>query len=294
VLKVPRVVAVLRAAATLTPIAPDLLAAGALPGLWDTPEVTVQHIVTYFSGSHVVTMPREGYDETLAIPRAEAGVVEQAIRTAVKEGTLWLTAGQASIYKEDIPAGLLDAEAVLQAPPQAVSALDAVHLTLPNAQPGATTTAQAIADALSARAGKPLSWSIVRDAISSALRAQYLELAGGATWPCDATATQSVILQVPVPKAPGQEKPPTLIHEPTGTGMLFGPKAGTLTAQANLGPIELQELGEQASVILKEADGLDVTFHITIEFKGLSSPSPHVVARINQVLQGISADLRLV
>jgi deferrochelatase/peroxidase EfeB len=56
---------------------------------------------------------------------------------------------------------------------------------LPEAQSGATTTAQAVADTLSARAGKPLPWSIVRDAISSALRAQYLELAARARGACN-------------------------------------------------------------------------------------------------------------
>lgn len=86
-LKEPSLEAMLPEAAMLTSIAPDLLAPNVLPGLWDTPEIMVQHSVTYFSRSHVVTIPRESYEEAMAIPRAEAGVVEQVIRTTVKEGT---------------------------------------------------------------------------------------------------------------------------------------------------------------------------------------------------------------
>ena len=83
----------------------------------------------YFAGGRVVHLPREGYEEPVTIPQAEGEVIEAAAHAAVKEGTLWLTAGPASIFAEDIPAGILTAEALLHAPPQPVSALEVVEQT---------------------------------------------------------------------------------------------------------------------------------------------------------------------
>ena len=56
-------------------------------------------------------MGKDGYEESVAIPRADPAVVESAVGTAVKDGILWLVSGPASILSEEIPAGLLTDDA---------------------------------------------------------------------------------------------------------------------------------------------------------------------------------------
>ena len=98
--------------ATLTEIPGSLLAPGALPGLWDGPEVTVKGLHDYFSGSRTVQVSRNGYEEPLIVPRAEKAAVEEAVR----EGTLSLASGPASLLAEGVPPGVLSDVTVLQAP----------------------------------------------------------------------------------------------------------------------------------------------------------------------------------
>jgi len=290
-LKDPSLEAVLPEAATLTSIEPALLAPNSLPNLWDGDQITMQQINDYFSGSHVITIPRDRYDENVAVPHAETDVIEQTIRAAVRDGKLWLILGQASLYKEDIPDGLLIGAATLQAPPQTISAMEIVPQTLPDAWAGETATAQTIADVLSARVGKPLPWTTVRDAIDGAIRARYLEPVNGMALPSDATGAQAVALRVPQAQPKSEQKPTNQIHETLAPFVVTKP--GKLVAHAELRPMQLAELGEESGAILKEADGLDVTFRVTIELDGSSQASPDVVARINEMLQGISSDLHL-
>ena len=57
--------------ATLSDIGHALLGYNALPGLWPTEEITVKDIHDFFSGEHTVTVPREGYDDTVSIPACD-------------------------------------------------------------------------------------------------------------------------------------------------------------------------------------------------------------------------------
>ena len=59
---------------------------------------SVQQVYDYFAGDHAVTLPREGYEETLVIPKVRTGTrVDAAVLQAVEQGLIWLTSGPASI-----------------------------------------------------------------------------------------------------------------------------------------------------------------------------------------------------
>ena len=209
-LKDPSLEVLLPEAATLTALSPRLLAPGVLPGLWQTSELTLREIREYFAGGHVVHLPREGYEEPVTIPQAEGEVIEAAVHAAVKEGTLWLTSGPASVFTEDIPAGILTDAALLHAPPQPVSALEVVEQNLPDAWRNGTTTALAVSTALSKKVGKTLPWATVREALDGALRARLLERTpDSGPWPCDYVGAEALKLQVP--HEPEREYP----HIPT-------------------------------------------------------------------------------
>jgi len=166
--------------------------------LWKTPTVTVREVLDYFIGNKTMAIAKEGYTETLIIPKADKSAVEVAIRGAVENGKLWLISGPASILGEPIPAGVLTEGAELSGPPSPIPASDVLSGTLPEAWGGEETTAVAIAAALSQKYGRPLPWAAVRDAIDGSIRASYLELTlDSGTWPCPLSAAQSVKVRVP-------------------------------------------------------------------------------------------------
>jgi hypothetical protein len=283
-LKDPSLEVILPEAATLTALSSRLLAPGVLPGLWQTSELTLKEVREYFVGGHVVPLPREGYEELVTIPQAEGEVIEAAVHAAVKEGTLWLTSGPASIFAEDIPAGILTDEALLHAPPQSVSALEVVEQNLPEAWSNGTTTALAVSTALSKKVGKTLPWATVREALDGALRARLIERTpDSGPWPCDYVGAEALKLQVP--HEPEREYP--LIDTPPQL------VPGMLVAEAELRLNELQDLADSIASIRQAAVGFDLKFRLRLELSGASRPPDDMVAKINLLLQDISEQLRL-
>lgn len=281
-LKEPGLEVVLPEAATLTELPPALLAPEVLPGLWHAAEITLADVCAYFAGGRVVKVAKEGYEEPITIPKVERAVIEAAVHAAVRDGKLWLTAGPASIYAEEIPAGILTDDTRLQAPPRDVSALEVLPDNLPEAWSGETTTALVIAVALSNKAGKTLPWVAVRKAIDGACRARYLErTADSGNWPCDFAGATGVELRVP------KEEPHPRVDE------RLVPKPGVLIAAAELRPNQIQDLAEQVSEVAKIAVGHDLRFHLRIELGGASRPPDDVIMKMNQVLQEVSGELRL-
>jgi hypothetical protein len=96
---------VLPEAAELTQIDGGLLAPGALPALWPeaAESIALGDVLAFFDGSHACKVQREGYEEVFPVPKAAREVVEEAVKEAVRAGSVWLTAGPASIYREDNP-----------------------------------------------------------------------------------------------------------------------------------------------------------------------------------------------
>ena len=70
---------VLSEAGTLAELDGALLAPGRLPGLWLGDALAVRQVYAYFQGGHAVSLDKGGYEEPLAIPRAEPATVDAAI-----------------------------------------------------------------------------------------------------------------------------------------------------------------------------------------------------------------------
>ncbi|MEW6032534.1 MAG: DUF499 domain-containing protein [Bacillota bacterium] len=281
--KDPSLEVVLPQGAALTELAPSLLEPGALPGLWPQEgRFRVGDLYAYFAGGHSVAVSRGTYEETVVIPAAPREVVDVAVRAAVREAKVWLLAasGAASVCEEDIPPGLLTENATLQGPPEPLSPTSILPDALPAAWPGPPpgsverlTSALAILDAASARAGLTLPWAVVRRAIDGALRTRLLELADGSgPWPCELTAAKDVRLRER--KAGGGPVPPEW------------PKV----AQADLEPNELQELADQTATLLKVAGREKVKYHVRIE---LSEIDAETLEQVANVLLAVSPRLRL-
>lgn len=110
-LRDPGLEVVLAEAAELAALPASLLLPQALPGLWAGDELAVGALFAYFAGDHVAQIPREGYDEPMTIPKADRVVVEKAVGEAVQTGHLWLVAGQASLWSEAVPPGVIAEDA---------------------------------------------------------------------------------------------------------------------------------------------------------------------------------------
>ncbi|MGH8629832.1 MAG: hypothetical protein ACREU7_03575, partial [Burkholderiales bacterium] len=197
-LKDPGLEVVLSGAAEISSLEHVLLAPNRLPGLWTDVRMPVKRLYEYFAGGYVAKVNQGGYEETRIVPKANATVLNAAVQAAVKEGVLWLTAGPASMLSEEIPAGVLAPDAVLQVPPEAIGAAQLLPANLPGAWQNETTTALAMAVALSQKFGQTLPWGTVKQAIDGALRARLLERTESLrVWPCAFPEAANITLRVP-------------------------------------------------------------------------------------------------
>lgn len=277
VLKEPGVEVVLPEAATLTKLASSLLGPGVLPGLWSADEIAVQTVYDYFGGQTVVQVQRQGYEEPVYIPSTPMDVVDEAIKEAVRSGKVWLLSGPASVWAEEIPAGLLTASGRLLPPPAAIATGDLLAAALPEAWQGETTTALAITVALSNRAGKNLPWPAVRRALDGAFQVHFLEPSpDSGPWPCPFSGAQNV--KVRVPGTPPPPAPPP-------------PKPGVRVAEARLQTHELQDLADSLGDLGKTTAGYDLQFNVRIELSG--EPPEGVIEKANRKLGEVSNKLKL-
>ena len=271
-------------AATLTELAPDLLAHRRLPGLWPAEETAVADVVAYFAGGRTATVPKEGYEETIAIPKCDASAVGEAVSTAVERGVLWLINGPASICGEPVPAGVLAPAATLRSPPEPVGLDELTAESLPDAWKDGKANALAISAALSNKVGKHLPWPVVRQALESGLRTRWLELAeDDAPWPCEFAEARNVTFRTPGKDDRGD-----------GGGEDDAPKPkGALTAETTLRADGIQDLADQIPGLLEAAVGHALEFHVQVRFGGETPPDPDAVDRVNALLAEASEELKL-
>ena len=177
----PMLEAVLPEKAELAALPERLLAPDILPGLWTDRHLTLRQILAYFSGGSTVTVAKEGYDETLSVPRCPEAAVVQAVGRAVTAGTVWLVSGPTSCWKEDVPTSALGDNAVLLPSPEMIEVREFLPDALPDAWENGETNAAAIVRALSHARGEAVPWGIVRDSLKAAVTSRWLETAGADT-----------------------------------------------------------------------------------------------------------------
>lgn len=273
---------VLPEAAELTDISPSLLAPNILPGLWSGDEITVKTVVDYFQGSTIVQVDLDGYQEPMHIPKAAQAVVEKAIGLAVERGTVWLLSDPASIFVEPIPAGVLNASAKLCIPPAIIGAAEILPENLQDAWKNGTASGLSVATALSIKAGKTLPWKTVRDVITDALKARFLELEEGSlSWPCDFPSAQLVKLRVATA---------------TSYSGTEGVRPNVLVAVADLEPSQIQDLGDIMPKLLeiKAKSNEPIRFHVRIEMgDGKKPPSDEAAKEVNFLLKEVKKEMEL-
>jgi len=285
-LKEPALEVVLPEAAELSEIAPDLLSPNRLPNLWQGSELIIKNAYDYFSGGKVVQIQKDGYEEPVMIPKADSAIIDLAIQDAVKKGLLWLVYGSASIYAQEVPAGLTGSDAILLPPPVKLSTMDVLPDRLPEAWKSDTSTAMAISAALSSKYGKPLPWKTIQAALDGAFQARYLERTiDSKPWPCDFGDAQWIKVRIP-----HDVTPPPAPGGPTG-GYVVPTPAGKRIAEAEMHPNQLQDLSEIMGDLLSTAGEYNLKFHLRIE---VDAKAPQeVVEKLNQLLDEVNGKIVL-
>jgi hypothetical protein len=268
---------VLPEAAEISELSSELLLPARLPGLWGANRIKLADFGAYFAGGKVVKIQKDGYEEPATVPKVEREVLCSAVAQAVEHGKLWLTSGQASILGEPIPAGLLTDDTQFQPPPPPIPTSDLMPPALPDVWADETTTALAIAGALSQKAGMKLPWATVRHVIDAAIRARMVEpTVDSVTWPCEYAVAQKMKLRLPA-EVPSPPPPST---------------NGLLVAEADLKPNEIQDLADKLPDIRRAAGEIDVKFHLRLELDGPGiSASEEVVKELNFLLAQIAKGL---
>jgi hypothetical protein len=301
-LKDPSLEVVLTEYATLTALDPALLLPGKLPCLWQGDVLTLQELYDYFAGK-VVQVQKEGYSEPVFLPRASREVINAAIQTAVKGGSLWLRSGRASLLAEDVAEELLVEEATLQLPPASIAASEILPENLPEAWENGMTTALAIADALSSKAGQVLPWVTVKATIDKAFNSRWLERTlDSGPWPCDYAGARAVRISTkqepparPLPFGPARYGDEERNGAPNRLKIREMPGAYGLSTEATLEVYELQNLAEQLGALERETVGLKLTYHVRIDLESSSTTpiSEEVRDKVNALLSEVSDKLNL-
>ena len=94
---------------------------------------------------------------------------------------MWLTNGPSSVWREPVPYGVLDVDAVLHPAPEPIAPQELVEAALPGAWTDGRTSGIALAQALSRSRGIALPWGVVRDAIAASTASRWLQLAAGSS-----------------------------------------------------------------------------------------------------------------
>ena len=271
-------------AAALSDVPPALLGSKKLPGLWPTEEVAVRDVHNYFSGQHTITVPMDGYEDTLYIPGCDSSQVDETISEAVSQGLLWMINEPASILGEPVPPGVLSPSARLRPPPDLIEVSELTVTSIPEAWQDGKTNALAIATTLSTKRGLSLPWTTVQSAIDNAIRARWLVLSKeSAAWPSDLAGAQHVVLQTAEVQPGGVAEDPGYSTKPQGI----------LTAEAELEANGIQDLAEQIPELLAAAVGSNLKFSVRIELGGETVPNEESVEQINSLLSEVTEEFRL-
>ena len=266
--------------ARLARLGEGLLEPGQLPGLWDESADGADHVLSvatllkYFAGDHVVTIPRERYDDYASIPACNAGAVLEAVRGAVERGIVWMTNPPATTWKEPVPVGTLNANATLHPRPTALTPQNLTAEAVPAAWRDNRTNGLALTQALSQERSAALPWGLVREGIGAAVASRWVVLAAGSA-PIESTYDQAARVVVERPKKAPPVKPPPSGHPP-----------------AVLDVSQLQDLADRAAELLAAVGGAELRFDVGVSVKG--DVSDKARAEVDATLAEVSEDLKSV
>ena len=204
--------------------------------------------------------------------------VEDAVHEAVERGTVWLTSGPTSVWKEPIPYGALGDDAVLHPKPDPIHVQELVADSLPGAWRDGKTNGIALAQALSQARGRPLPWGLVRESIKAGVESRWLAVAEG-----------SVAVGCGYDEA-GQLR----LERPADVAGSDPPRPAPPVTSALLEGSQIQDLAELVPRLLETSAGNELRFRVSAVLKaGADEPvSKEVRAALDDLLATVTDDLK--
>ena len=271
----PTLEVVLPERAELRELPRGLLAPGELPALWEEGSLPLPKILAYFSGSHVAILPREGYEETLAIPACPEETVRHAVAQAVEQGMAWLVSGPTSCWKERVPPAVLDDAAVLRPPPEMLPPQALTEEALPSAWADGETNGVALVQALSHQQGAAVPWGLVRESIHTAVGSRWLE-----------TTSSDSLTQIAENYADAGQYRLRRPRSPTPVK----PPAPPPAREAALDGAQIQDLAEQMPALLAAGAGHGLRFRVGVSLDAGAPPA--VQAKVDELLAQVAPGLK--
>lgn len=195
--------------------------------------------------------------------------------------------GPTSILGEPIPAGILNPACRLCVPPARIGAAEILPANLPDAWKEDKASGLSVATALSIKSNRTYPWKTVRDVISDALHARFLELdAGSPKWPCDFPSAQFVTLKLPM----------TYLESGKSPSVTHVSSSKVLVAEADLEPSQVQDLGDVIPKLLdvKSKYNTPIRFKVRIEVGDERTiPAADITQRVNAILKEINENMQL-
>ena len=235
-------------------------------------------LASYFSGKHFVPIDKGGFEENQIIPAADETTIKGAVARAVKDGLIWLVNGTISILGDEAPAGFLNDSATLYPPPPRIEAADLLPAQLADAWDGEETDAHLIHGALSVKAGKPLPWLPVRQALEDAFRLGVFErTVDSGPWPCDLGGAPTIKLRVADSQILDSQ------------GESYGGKQAT----AELETHEIQDLAEGIDELRQVTAGHTLRIKVKVAFGEAGNVDQEMTDRVNALLEKIKPGWRV-
>lgn len=269
---------VLSDSAALTDLDHSLLAPDNLPELWQQDRLTLAELTSYFSGKHLVSIDKGGFNEDQVVPAADETTIKGAVARAVKDGLVWLVNGTISVFGDEAPPGFLNDSATLYPPPPRIEAADLLPAQLADAWHGEETDAHLIHGALSAKAGKPLPWPPVRQAFADAFRLGVFErTVDSGPWPCDLAGASAIKIRVTDSQ---------ILDPQVG---VYGGKQAT----AELETHEIQDLAEGIDELRQVTAGHLLRIEVKVEFGEIGKVDQEMIDQVNAILDKIKPGWRV-
>ncbi len=273
-LQEPSLEVVLPENSELSELDPTLLAPGVLPELWSGASLNLEALTTYFSGGHLVSVDKGGYSESQNVPEVDEAALKAAVMQSVAQGHLWLVNGTMSALREEPPAGFVNESAVLYPPPELLNSADLLPAKIESAWADGQTSGDLIQAALSSKDGRPLPWSLIRDALDAAFRVGLFERTPeSGPWPCDAGGAGAVKIQLADIEKRSDARDS---HRSTA-------------ATSELESHEIQDLADEIDDLLQVTAGHTLRFEVTIHLGDREGLDAMTKGRVNEVLAKVKS-----
>ena len=284
--------------AELDRLPPELLAPGKLPGLWqaaasrepggeaavfgaDSACLTMARLAEYFAGGYEAASDADAGEEPSIIPKASGAALRNAVSGAVQLGLIWLVSGPASVWRENVPEGVLDDGAKLLPPPEPVTLQDLAEDSVPGAWSDGRTNGAALTRALGVKRKCNLPWQLVVRGIRDSVQHRWLSLLpNSGPVDCSWTEAGAVLLERPSVAASGDDVSGGAPQLPMETG---APAAVPLDAA------QVQELGERVPDLLEAAPAAQLRFRVQVAADGEMDAAEK--AQVNEVLAKVAKGL---